>query len=64
MLCDFGLIRLDCEEGPTGTTTTSGYSGTNRYLARELLVDPEALPSTASDIHALGCVGMEVSNHV
>lgn len=41
-------------------TTTSPFTGTDRYLAYELLHDHEhILPTTASDIFALGCVGLE-----
>jgi hypothetical protein len=41
-------------------TTTSPHTGTDRYLAYELL-EAEAVPPTkASDIHALGCIGLEV----
>jgi serine/threonine protein kinase len=60
-LCDFGLISIYFEEGSTGMTTTSAYTGTDRYLAYELLLDADtALPTTASDIFALACVGLEV----
>jgi hypothetical protein len=42
-------------------TTTTAHTGTARYLAYELIEsDEEPLPTTASDVHALGCVGMEV----
>lgn len=45
----------------TGMTTTSAHTGTARYLAYELLGSEEdPKPTTASDVHALGCVGMEV----
>jgi serine/threonine protein kinase len=40
-------------------TTSSAYHGTVRYLAFEMVKDGE-LPSTASDIYALGCVGFGV----
>ncbi|PVF94261.1 kinase-like protein [Serendipita vermifera] len=61
-ICDFGLTRLIQEEETTGLTTTTAHAGTARYLAYELVVkmgDPEALPTTATDIYALGCLGME-----
>jgi serine/threonine protein kinase len=42
-------------------TTTTAHTGTARYLAYELIAsDEEPRPTTASDVHALGCVGMEV----
>jgi serine/threonine protein kinase len=47
---------------PTGLTTTTAHTGTARYLSFELVEgDEETIISTASDIWALGCVGMEVS---
>lgn len=58
-LCDFGLARLIASFGSTGLTTTSEFSGTVRYLSYELCTS-EDLPTMASDVHALGCVGLEV----
>jgi len=59
-LCDFGLVRLIHDQTTTGMTTTTAHTGTARYLAYELIEsDEEPLPTTASDVHALGCVGME-----
>ncbi|KIM28485.1 hypothetical protein M408DRAFT_69893, partial [Serendipita vermifera MAFF 305830] len=59
-LCDFGLSRIFLEEGSSGMTTTSIHTGTERYLAYELVVSgDEAHPTTASDIHAMGCIGLE-----
>jgi serine/threonine protein kinase len=46
----------------TGMTTTTAHTGTTRYLAYELVQNMGvAKPTTASDIYALGCIGMEVS---
>jgi serine/threonine protein kinase len=60
-ICDFGLARIFLEAGATGLTTTSEHGGTQRYLAYELVVSDEVrLPTAASDVHALGCVGLEV----
>ena len=60
-ICDFGLVRVCVEDGKSGTTTTTAHTGTERYLARELLVEgDEARPTRASDIYALGCIGLEV----
>ncbi|KIM30176.1 hypothetical protein M408DRAFT_328262 [Serendipita vermifera MAFF 305830] len=59
-ICDFGLARIFIDEGSTGMTTTSVHTGTERYLARELVVGgDEARPTTASDVHAMGCIGLE-----
>ena len=62
-ICDFGLLRLIRASGPTGMTTTSSHSGTTRYLSYELVSedDDDPKPTTASDIYALACIGMEVS---
>ncbi|KAG8832890.1 hypothetical protein FRC18_004471 [Serendipita sp. 400] len=60
-ICDFGLARIILEEGNSGTTTTTIHTGTERYLAYELVVsDDIALPTAASDVHALGCMGLDV----
>ncbi|KIM30235.1 hypothetical protein M408DRAFT_328291 [Serendipita vermifera MAFF 305830] len=59
-ICDFGLVSIYLEEGSSGMTTTSPYTGTDRYLAYELLHDQETIePTLASDIFALGCIGLE-----
>ncbi|KAG8818655.1 hypothetical protein FRC17_010756 [Serendipita sp. 399] len=60
LICDFGLARLILEEGGTGTTTTTAHTGTERYLAYELVVSDDIItPTVASDIHALGCIGLD-----
>ena len=42
--------------------TTSEHTGTARYLAPELAAtDETGYPTTASDVYALGCLGLEVS---
>ncbi|PVF96564.1 kinase-like protein [Serendipita vermifera] len=64
LLCDFGLARLFVENGHSGLTTTSNHMGTARYLAPEFLHDGDNLPSTASDIYALGCIGLEVLERI
>jgi serine/threonine protein kinase len=44
-----------------GMTTTSEHTGTERYLAPELVISEENVnPITASDMYALGCLGLEV----
>jgi Protein kinase domain len=60
-ICDFGLARIFLEVGRTEMTTTSEHTGTARYLAPELAADEAAYPTTASDVYALGCLGLEVS---
>jgi serine/threonine protein kinase len=62
-ICDFGLVRIFLEEGHSGHTTTSEHTGTDRYLAYELVTSQDASQlSTASDVYALGCIGLEVSS--
>ena len=42
-------------------TTTTQHTGTERYLAYELVIaGDEAIPTTLSDIYAVGCIGLEV----
>jgi hypothetical protein len=41
--------------------TTLSYTGTPRYLAYELVNATElVLPTTESDVYAIGCVALEV----
>jgi len=42
-------------------TTTSSHTGTVRYLSYEMVSDEpnETKPTTASDIYALACIGMQ-----
>lgn len=59
-ICDFGLARiLTAEDDPSGMTTTSVHTGTERYLPYELVVseDPGQL-TTRSDVYSMGCVGL------
>ncbi|KIM27272.1 hypothetical protein M408DRAFT_171709 [Serendipita vermifera MAFF 305830] len=58
-ICDFGLARLILERGSTGLTTTTAHAGTDRYKAPELVIKPNAKPTVASDVYALGCIGLE-----
>lgn len=61
-VCDFGLSTLMNSQASSGLTTTTAYTGTTRYLAHELVDSEEStLPSKESDVHALGCLGSEVS---
>ncbi|KIM23161.1 hypothetical protein M408DRAFT_28073 [Serendipita vermifera MAFF 305830] len=60
-ICDFGLSQLFLEEKDTGFTTTSEHTGTERYLAPELVTSESTVyPTVRSDIYALGCLGMEI----
>ncbi|KAG8825070.1 hypothetical protein FRC17_008864 [Serendipita sp. 399] len=59
-ICDFGLVAIFLEAGNSGLTTTSPHSGTERYLAPELVItEGHAQITTATDIYALGCIGLE-----
>lgn len=61
-ICDFGLAHIFFDEPGSGLTTTTEHTGTERYLAPELVLgDIEAHPTTASDVYALGCLGLEVN---
>jgi serine/threonine protein kinase len=61
-ICDFGLARIFLEQASTGLTTTSEHTGTARYLAPELVAsDTTVYPTLASDVYALGCLGLDVS---
>jgi serine/threonine protein kinase len=60
-LCDFGLLELMLEENDNVITNTN-HSGSERYLAHELVVaDDVVFPTMAGDIWALACVGLWVS---
>lgn len=58
-ICDFGLARLVLERGSTGLTTTTAHAGTDRYKSPELIKIFNAKPTVASDVYALGCIGLE-----
>ena len=65
-LSDFGLVRLfsDQEDNDGDMNTTSPHTGTTRYLAYELVAgDDVLLPTTASDVYALACVGLVVRQY-
>lgn len=59
-ICDFGLCSIFLEDGHSGMTTTSEHTGTERYLAPELITSHYSRPMAASDVYALGCIGLEV----
>ncbi|PVG00589.1 kinase-like protein [Serendipita vermifera] len=59
-LCDFGLVRVLAEGQSIGLTTTTEHTGTDRYIAPEFLISEETtVPTTASDVYALGCLGLK-----
>ncbi|KAG8760921.1 hypothetical protein FRC14_000993 [Serendipita sp. 396] len=59
-ICDFGLARIVLEKDSSGMTTTTVHTGSVRYLAYELVVSEDiVMPTPASDVHALGCVGLD-----
>lgn len=59
-ICDFGLAQIFYDEPGSGMTTTTEHTGTDRYLAPELLTeDVDIRPTAASDVYALGCLGLE-----
>ncbi|KIM26054.1 hypothetical protein M408DRAFT_25702 [Serendipita vermifera MAFF 305830] len=60
-ICDFGLAQIFYDEADSGMTTTTEHTGTDRYLAPELLVDEvNTRPTAASDVYAVGCLGLEL----
>jgi serine/threonine protein kinase len=60
-LCDFGLACFMKRGLGTGLTTPTNHTGTTRYLSYELVeFMGKAVPTTASDVYALGCVAFEV----
>jgi serine/threonine protein kinase len=60
-LCDFGLTRIFQGEERTELTTTTPHTGTDRYKAPEFVISEEdILPTTASDVYGLGCIGLKV----
>lgn len=50
-------MRVLSEES-TGLTTTTAHTGTTRYLSHEL-VSTDAYPTSASDVYAVACLGLE-----
>ncbi|KIM28063.1 hypothetical protein M408DRAFT_24081 [Serendipita vermifera MAFF 305830] len=59
-ICDFGLARVFSDLRDTGMTTTSEYAGTARYLAPEIVASEiNSPPTLASDVYALGSLGLE-----
>ena len=56
-ICGFGLARIFLEDCGS---ETNAHTGMARYLAYELAVAEASIPTTASDIYATGCIGLEV----
>lgn len=63
-LGDFGLVRIPSEGRKTGYTAEANHTGTPRYLSYELVQpekpDEHVIPTTASDVHAVGCIALEI----
>ncbi|KAG8946385.1 hypothetical protein FRC03_001389 [Tulasnella sp. 419] len=58
-ITDFGLSRV-LQEGPSGFTTSSGITGTHRWMAPELFMTEGANYNTASDIYAMSLLILEI----
>ncbi|KAG8922007.1 hypothetical protein FRC02_012212 [Tulasnella sp. 418] len=58
-IADFGLSRM-LQEGPSGFTTSSGITGTHRWMAPELFMTEGAKYTTASDIYAISLLILEI----
>jgi serine/threonine protein kinase len=60
-LCGFGQVQIFLDD-ETRLATASNHTGTERYLAPELVIgETKVYPTTQSDVYALGCLGLEVS---
>jgi hypothetical protein len=59
-VADFGLARRERNEAIDDSTAT--LEGTVPYLAMELVTSDTPVATVASDIHALACVGLRVSD--
>ncbi|KAL5513537.1 hypothetical protein ACEPAH_3936 [Sanghuangporus vaninii] len=53
-ICDFGISRIIAASQSFGETSAHRVRGTVRWMARELLEDPQAVHSKESDIWAFG----------
>ncbi|KAL5492783.1 hypothetical protein ACEPAI_4231 [Sanghuangporus weigelae] len=53
-ICDFGISRMIAASQSFGETSAHRVKGTVRWMARELLEDPQAVHSKESDIWAFG----------
>jgi len=58
MLIDFGLAKV-IEDGPSGLTTSTGFRGSTRWMAPEL-IEESSQTTPATDIWALGCLLLEI----
>lgn len=64
-LCDFGLIQIFLEMESSGLMRETPIRSTERYSPPELIRSREDGTITAfSDIWALGCVGLQVSQSI
>jgi serine/threonine protein kinase len=62
-ICDFGLVRILSDKN-SGEVVNTTYAGTPRYLAYELVAAERPIQTLATDIHALGCIGLDVRGHI
>ncbi|KAG8943695.1 hypothetical protein FRC03_002352 [Tulasnella sp. 419] len=60
-ITDFGLSRI-VEEGHTGWTTSTGISGTHRWMAPELLLTERSKPTIAADVYSITLLALEVNS--
>ncbi|KAG8941690.1 hypothetical protein FRC03_004195 [Tulasnella sp. 419] len=58
-ITDFGLSRI-IEEGHTGWTTSTGVSGTHRWMAPELMLTERSKPTTAADVYSMTLLALEI----
>ncbi|KAG8912205.1 hypothetical protein FRC02_006110 [Tulasnella sp. 418] len=58
-ITDFGLSRI-VEEGHTGWTTSTGVSGTHRWMAPELMLQERSRPTTTADIYSMTLLVLEI----
>ncbi|KAG8924733.1 hypothetical protein FRC02_010217 [Tulasnella sp. 418] len=58
-ITDFGLSRI-MEEGHTGWTTSTGISGTHRWMAPELLLTERSNPTTEADVYSVTLLVLEI----
>ncbi|KAG8947070.1 hypothetical protein FRC03_001202 [Tulasnella sp. 419] len=58
-ITDFGLSRI-MEEGHSGWTTSTGISGTHRWMAPELLLTERSNPTTEADVYSVTLLVLEI----
>ncbi|KAG8955767.1 hypothetical protein FRC03_011083 [Tulasnella sp. 419] len=58
-ITDFGLSRI-LEEGHSGFTTSTGVTGTHRWMAPELMLTERSRPTTEADIYSMTLLALEI----